>query len=353
VRSLLAPQPRWCRRGFTLIEVIVAVAIVAVLAGAITPMVFRELMQAREEATLRELSAHTDGLLAFYEDTGRLPTAGEGLAALVVDPGVPGWRGPYVAADRGDPVAEATTDAFGAAFLYDPAPTTVPAGAADALVVSAGRDGAISSGSAGGTWQLGGAAVGDDLHAPVTLGPVNRDNARHCEAELAALGEALRAYWEDHAAFPAAAADLVPDYLDAGVGGAALVDPWHQAYLLVLQTGGAQPPTMTVRSRGPDRQDDGGGDDDVSLLVSSVPPGRRTTLWKLEIAQTALNSNPSLVLTGVWNTDRAALGLDAAFTTDGWGRSFAVNVASRAVFSVGPDGNAALVADNLPAGVGP
>ena len=38
------------RGGFTLIEIIIAVAIVAVLAGAITPLAFREYMRAREES---------------------------------------------------------------------------------------------------------------------------------------------------------------------------------------------------------------------------------------------------------------------------------------------------------------
>jgi general secretion pathway protein G len=339
------------RRGFTLIEVIVAVAIVAVLAGAITPLVFRELMQAREEATLRELRAQADALVTFYEDTGRLPTAGEGLGALVVDPGLAGWQGPYLAVDRGDPVEAVTTDEFGQPYVYEPAPSTDPAGAADAVLVSGGIDGAITSGRVGQTWTLAG--ENDDLLLPVALGPVVRENLASCEAELHALAGAARDHWQDHAAFPASPADLVPEYLDAGVDGAALVDPWLQPYRGILQTGGAQPDSWILRSAGPDRQDDGGGDDDVSVTVSSVPPGRKTTLWKLEIAQTALNANPALALSGVWSTDRAALGLAPAFASDGWGRSFAVNVASRAVYSVGPDGNAALIDDNLPAGVGP
>ena len=246
---------------------------------------------------------------------------------------------------------EATTDAFGHAYVYEPAPRTDPSDAADAVIVSAGGDGTVTSGRPGATWTLAGS--GDDLVAPITLGPLNRANARECQEELTVLADAARAHYEDHAAFPAQPADLVPDYLDGGVAGAALQDPWSRPYTFLLQTGGAQPDRLLILSSGPDRQSDAGGDDDVAVTVSSVPPGRRTSLWKLEIAQTALNSSPTLVLTGSWATDRAALGLDPAFTTDGWGRAFAVNVTSRTVFSVGPDGNAALVQDNLPAGVGP
>jgi general secretion pathway protein G len=351
VPHLLARPPRPPRRGFTLIEVIVAVAIVAVLAGAITPMVFRELMQAREEATLRELAALESGLVAFYEDTGRLPTADEGLAALAADPGVGRWQGPYVASDRGDPVQEVTTDAFGTAYVYDPEPTTDPADAAAAVLVSAGSDGTVTCGRPGATWTL--APDGDDLIRPVALAPVARGQHRDCEAELAALAGAASAYWADHAAFPARLTDLSGQYLDAGVEDAALRDPWHQPYALTVLGGGTAAPRLQIRSLGPDRTDQAGAGDDLAVEVSSIPPGRRTTLWKLEIAQTALNNNPTLALTGNWAADRAALGLAPAFQTDGWGRPFAVQVTSRAVYSAGPDGNAALAGDNLPAGVGP
>jgi Type II secretion system (T2SS), protein G len=33
----------------------------------------------------------------FEMDTGRYPTVGEGLNALLSDPGVRGWTGPYLA----------------------------------------------------------------------------------------------------------------------------------------------------------------------------------------------------------------------------------------------------------------
>ncbi|MCD6521198.1 type II secretion system protein GspG [Candidatus Calescamantes bacterium] len=37
-----------------------------------------------------------EALLKFYQDTGRFPTRQEGLEALKKDPGVKGWKGPYV-----------------------------------------------------------------------------------------------------------------------------------------------------------------------------------------------------------------------------------------------------------------
>ncbi len=337
--------------GFTLLEVVVALAIVAVLAGTVAPMAYKQLVRARKDATLVELTALSNGLIDFYEDTGRFPTQGEGLAALVSDPGVTGWQGPYVGDDHGAPVSAVTNDQFGNAYVYDSTPTTTPSGAADALIVSSGANGAFDTGSVGSTWDLD--ADEDDLMGVACVGPVNRDKTRDCLVELEAIGDAAWRHYEDQASFPATLAALSSVYMDPGVDNGGFVDPWNRAYDLVEVTVGGQPPTLTVRSFGPDRQDDNGGDDDIDRTVSGVPPGRKTTLWRLEIAQTVLNNQSGLALTGNWSTDRVALGLAAAFDNDGWGRALAVNVTSRTVYSIGPDGNAALTGDNLPAGVGP
>lgn len=340
------------RGGFTLVEIIVAVAIVAIMAGAITPLAYREITRAREEATLKELAALQQGLLEFYEDTGRFPSEGEGLGALVTDPGAAGWQGPYVGGDRGEPLLETTTDAWGATYIYDLGPSTVPAGAADVIIASGGIDGAVTFGSLGAPWTVAG--NGDDLLSLVAAGPVNRDKLEDCRRELVVIADAARRYFEDHAAFPTTTADLTDAYLDAGIDGQALTDPWQRVYVVLVDDTGASPPDFVARSWGPDRANDSGNDDDISLNVSSLPPARKTTLYKLEIAQTALNLDSGLALTGAWAaTDRAALSLSAGFDTDGWGRSFEINVGSRAVFSAGADGDAATTSDNLPAGVGP
>jgi len=324
------------RSGFTLIEIIIAVAIVAILAGAVTPLAFKELVKAREESTEREQAGIKSALVEFYEDTGRFPSEAEGLDALLTDPGVTGWQGPYIGNDSGDPSAELANDAFSRAYVYDLDPSTTPSGAADLIVASGGSDGRFTAGSLNHTWAL--SADTDDLILLISTGPLNRDKSRVCETEIATIAAAVRDYYADHAAFPVTLAQLAPDYMDAGIANAAFVDPWNNAYVLATSGGFGSPQVLAVRSFGPDRSNDNGGDDDLSYSVSSVPPGRETTDWKLDIAQTALNNNPTLALTGVWNSDRASLGLASAFANDGWGNSFAVNVASRTVYSVGPDG---------------
>ncbi len=344
----------WLNAGFTLLEIVVAVAIIAIMAGAITPLVFRELMSARAEATDRELVGYEKALTEFYEDAGRFPTEAEGLGALVIDPGVANWQGPYVGTERGDPSQEVTTDSFGNNYVYDLQPTTNPTGAGDLLVASSGVDQALDSGNLNQPWDL--TADTDDQVMLLSLAPINRNKEIVCQQELDVIGDASREFFIDNAAFPANTGLLIGTYLDAGVGNAALIDPWNTAYMLII-TGAATPsPQLEVRCYGPDQTDNGGAGDDISLIVSSIPPGRSTTQYRLDITQAALNANPGLVLVGAWNGVagiRAALGLNSVFDDDGWGSPFDINVASRVVFSIGPDGNAVLTADNLPAGVGP
>lgn len=343
-------RPDGNREGFTLIEIIVAMAILAILAGAITPLVFQELVSAREEATQLELDTLERALLDFYEDTGRFPTEAEGLAALVADPGADGWQGPYVDGRLADPAVPESEDGFGNAYQYDLAPTTNPAGAADAIVASGGSDHAITFGAVGGTWNL--TDDGDDLLALVSTGPVDREKLKEARSELNALGEAAFRYYEEQRAFTTDLEVLADGYLEAGTGADARRDPWRNDYALAIETGG-DVPELALRSFGPDRQDDSGGDDDLAVTVGASAPGRRTTNYLLAIAQTVLNQNTGLALTSDWSNVRTALGLEPGFATDGWGRSFGVNVTSRTIYSPGPDGNAATTSDNIPPGVGP
>ncbi|MFH2054110.1 MAG: type II secretion system protein GspG [bacterium] len=336
------------RRGFTLTEILIAVAIVALFAGIAAPLAYRQLQGARSDATGRELATLRAGLLGFYEDTGRFPSAGEGLAALFSNPGVAGWQGPYAGGREGT-LEEVLQDEFGLDYLYDPSPVTQPAAAAGAVVASAGEDGVLTCGSVGGTWQL--AAQTDDLLVLVTPGQIDRNHIQVCSATLRAIGEAASRYYRDHAAFPTAPSDLLGSYLP-GDGGLFL-DPWFRPVTMSVQSNGNYPPDLILRSGGPDRTDDGGGGDDVQLAVSAVPPGRDETLRRVKTAQAALTTDPLLALAGDWSgADRQALHLGSELDADGWGRPLQVDPISRVVFSAGPDGLAETPGDNIPAGAG-
>ena len=59
------------RGGFTLIEIVIAVAIVAIFAAALSPMVFRHLEEAKITKAQNETETIATALLSYYKDTGK------------------------------------------------------------------------------------------------------------------------------------------------------------------------------------------------------------------------------------------------------------------------------------------
>lgn len=88
------------RRGFTLIELIVVMAIVALLASIAAPRYFNSLQRSRETALHASLQVMRDAIDQFAADKGRYPDSLEELAALryirevpedPIDGGREGW----------------------------------------------------------------------------------------------------------------------------------------------------------------------------------------------------------------------------------------------------------------------
>jgi len=61
------------RKGFTLIEVVVVVAIIALLAGILTPLIFKYIDEANETRALGDCRNISTALLLFHKDTGSWP----------------------------------------------------------------------------------------------------------------------------------------------------------------------------------------------------------------------------------------------------------------------------------------
>jgi general secretion pathway protein G len=83
--------------GFTLVELLVVLAILGLLAAIAAPQVMRQLGGAKTEAAAIQIEK-LGGVLDLYRlDIGHYPSASEGLAALVDRPGTgEGWNGPYL-----------------------------------------------------------------------------------------------------------------------------------------------------------------------------------------------------------------------------------------------------------------
>jgi general secretion pathway protein G len=82
--------------GFTLIELIVVMAILAMLAALVGPKLFPKLGKGKQSAAKTQIELLGQALDQFKLDTSRYPTTQEGLNALVANPGIDGWEGPYL-----------------------------------------------------------------------------------------------------------------------------------------------------------------------------------------------------------------------------------------------------------------
>ncbi|MFP4466062.1 MAG: type II secretion system major pseudopilin GspG [Candidatus Goldiibacteriota bacterium] len=106
------PARRIKKGGFTLIEMLVVLAIIALLASLAGPAVFKKLGPAKRSIAEAQMKMFSEALDSYYIDTGRYPTAYEGLETLVSRPaGAKGWKGPYLR-------KQVPVDPWGSPYVY-------------------------------------------------------------------------------------------------------------------------------------------------------------------------------------------------------------------------------------------
>jgi general secretion pathway protein G len=122
-------------RGFTLIEILVVITVIAILASLVTPMVFRNVGDAKISAARAQVEILGLALDAYRLDNDYYPSTAQGMEALrqvpAGQPSARNWRGPYLK----KPVP---LDPYGRPYIYR-SPGEANADSYDLL--SLGRDG--------------------------------------------------------------------------------------------------------------------------------------------------------------------------------------------------------------------
>jgi general secretion pathway protein G len=117
--------------GYTLVEILVVLAIIALIMGLVGPRVISYLSDSKTKAARIQISNLIAALDLYYLDTGVYPDSAEGLQALVQKPeGAASWNGPYLQ------TGAVPSDPWGKPYLY-----TAPLQSGHYAVRSLGADG--------------------------------------------------------------------------------------------------------------------------------------------------------------------------------------------------------------------
>jgi general secretion pathway protein G len=107
------PSKRKGTAGVSLLEVMVVLAIMALIVGLTAPRLMDNFGRAKSQSAEVQMNGVKGALQLFYIDVGRYPSEADGLEALIRQPaGITDWNGPYL--DK----TEDIQDPWGRAILY-------------------------------------------------------------------------------------------------------------------------------------------------------------------------------------------------------------------------------------------
>lgn len=98
-RTIRSQQQFRSRRGFTLIEILVVIVVIAILATLVAPNIFKNVGEAKTTTAKAQIDNLSSALDAYRLDNGTYPTTQQGLDALTslptIDPPA-NWKQPYL-----------------------------------------------------------------------------------------------------------------------------------------------------------------------------------------------------------------------------------------------------------------
>jgi general secretion pathway protein G len=104
------------KAGYTLMEILIVLAILALLATVVGPQLFKQFGGAKVKTATLQVKSLKEALDTMQLQIGRYPTQAEGLDLLVKAPGegVANWSGPYLTG------AAVPKDPWNNAYVYTP-----------------------------------------------------------------------------------------------------------------------------------------------------------------------------------------------------------------------------------------
>jgi general secretion pathway protein G len=104
---------RTIERGFTLVEMLVVISIIALIMALVAPRVLNFLAESKVKAAKIQIQSLESALDLYALDVGHYPSSSEGLDALMHRPGgETSWSGPYL---KGNVVPN---DPWGRPYIY-------------------------------------------------------------------------------------------------------------------------------------------------------------------------------------------------------------------------------------------
>jgi len=120
--------------GFTLIEIMVVIFIIALLAALVVPKIIGRTEEAKKTAAMTQIREFENALSLYHLDNGSYPTTEQGLEALVKKPTLPPEPNNYKA---GGYISKIPKDPWGHPYVY-----LAPGTHGEFDIMSYGADGA-------------------------------------------------------------------------------------------------------------------------------------------------------------------------------------------------------------------